>query len=420
MSLHNSQVDPQMASCLSDLHVFMVSCLETSGGKEGSSNLILLRPAVDRESGLKYFGQSKIEAVVTSVENVTSYKMPKDNTVTRCFATKCTTHSKQSIADDEVVAIVSLAKELGINGPQKEKIRLPLLPLISTCPFIVEQETQGDVLGPGNFQPASLPNPVSWALSIRPSPLAQETSQCKMEGPVTQYHSSYYWYDESLNSDFQDSPCHWRCYVEEPISDVDQTTARASESVYSDTNSECGTPRSMRQSSSHSQRSDSTCVTPKITPKIMPYTEGCGIQCTEEQQQGFAEHPQQEEQHQCVNLQNQNHGFRAPNVELENQIDGKSKLQDENARLMARIAELEARVAACNSKLASSGTCSEEKNVSQDDVNGKDVSHCHRRASMHVVPVSSLKRDTFLEQLQAWHDKFTASISSSPGIYNIV
>eukprot|EP00746_Dinoflagellata_sp_MGD_P152527 gnl/MRDRNA2_/MRDRNA2_83733_c0_seq2.p1 gnl/MRDRNA2_/MRDRNA2_83733_c0~~gnl/MRDRNA2_/MRDRNA2_83733_c0_seq2.p1 ORF type:complete len:180 (-),score=29.71 gnl/MRDRNA2_/MRDRNA2_83733_c0_seq2:203-706(-) len=149
---------------------------------EGSSCCDLLRPAADRESGLKYFGQSKIEAVVTSVENV----------------------------------------------KQSETSRALLLPLTSTCPSMVNQEAQGDISCPGKLQPKK-------ALSDHPSPLTQETSQCEMKGPGIHRHSndSMYWYHESRHSEFQDSPCHWRCGVEETLSDVDQTTAHASKSLYS-------------------------------------------------------------------------------------------------------------------------------------------------------------------------------------------
>jgi hypothetical protein len=421
MPLQNSQVDAdaQIQSCLSDLRRFMVSALKNSAGKEGSFNFILMQPAADRESGLKYFGQSEIEAVAASVENVSELDIPNDKASR--LVTICATQIKTVIADDEVAQTISLAKGLGINGPQNVQLRASPLPLAS----------------------------------------------------------NQYLHVEALHSDFQDSPCHWRCNVEEPISDLNLNTTCESENVdcmdegfseqrlLSDDilssfspdaqrvlrpsfdsistcdsmplmpadmsslmSSESNTLRKMQQSSSHSKRSNSNYV----TPRNMQHTEGRGRQSTEDQQQGFAEHVQQEEQTQYVNLQNQNQGLGAGNVESDRQTDDYSKLEDENTRLRGRIADLEVQLAAYNSKHASHSPCAEGKDFMHDANFKDDISNQKQKASTSDCPTlllplqpasssatqihctaSSLKIGTFLEQLQAWHDEFTASTASSPG-----
>eukprot|EP00746_Dinoflagellata_sp_MGD_P032281 gnl/MRDRNA2_/MRDRNA2_17682_c0_seq1.p1 gnl/MRDRNA2_/MRDRNA2_17682_c0~~gnl/MRDRNA2_/MRDRNA2_17682_c0_seq1.p1 ORF type:complete len:357 (+),score=68.27 gnl/MRDRNA2_/MRDRNA2_17682_c0_seq1:32-1072(+) len=345
--------------------------------------------------------------------------------------TQCTTQNKQSNTDNEAGEVVSLAKELGINGPQNEKLRLLLHPLISTCQSMVKQEAAGESSGPGDFQFKIPPNLASWVSGNHSSSLTHEKSQCKMKGSGIHYHGSDYWYGESHHYDFEDSPCHWRCCADQAILDLDDTTARESESDDLDHMvSDCVTPRSMQQSCSHSQRSDSNCATPRITQ----HTQGCGQQFVEEKQQGLAEHAEQLEEFQFLNLQSQNHRLGVANMELQKQMDSKSNLE-ENTRLLKRIAELEAQVAACNSKLISHGIHADESNVSQG-VNCEDEVSYQKQDSVacasgcatlplqlassyateHLGAASSLKPCTFLEQLHAWHDKFIGSADSNPGI----
>jgi len=64
------EIEMQMQSALFDLRRFLATCVKTTQGKEEVSGFLLRRSAAQHTSGLKYFGQSKVEDAATGVAKV--------------------------------------------------------------------------------------------------------------------------------------------------------------------------------------------------------------------------------------------------------------------------------------------------------------------------------------------------------------
>lgn len=68
------EIEMQMQSALFDLRRFLATCVKTTQGKEEASGFLLTRSAAQHTSGLKYFGQSKVEDAATGVAKVNVQK----------------------------------------------------------------------------------------------------------------------------------------------------------------------------------------------------------------------------------------------------------------------------------------------------------------------------------------------------------
>lgn len=68
------EIEMQMQSAVFDLHRFLATCVKTTQGKEEVSDFLLRRSAAQHTSGLKYFGQSKVEDAAREVAKVNVQK----------------------------------------------------------------------------------------------------------------------------------------------------------------------------------------------------------------------------------------------------------------------------------------------------------------------------------------------------------
>jgi hypothetical protein len=68
------EIEMQMQPVVSELHRFLASCVKTTEGEKEAPSFMLVRSAAPHKSGLKYFGQSKVEDVAVEVGKVNVQK----------------------------------------------------------------------------------------------------------------------------------------------------------------------------------------------------------------------------------------------------------------------------------------------------------------------------------------------------------